>query len=459
MIPTGIREHPITRGSAPLVRMISAGSPLMAVLSNRRELSGGGKLSSILAVFLLIVRERRISPGLILIAQLALPTLGFAILQANNGEVRDGWLVLAAPLIIAVGMALGRSPRETSELASSNPVFAQFLKHAFWILSTLAVLHFALGGIPVFSASIETDRFNLGSSGLGGFPSRAVLYGIPVVALLSLATVSEATKRQTVAIWTLYICTQLALGFKGSALEIIVMAAIAYTIRVGTPQLKHLALFGLCLVIAFVYVEVVRSLYATTSVSDTRGFEYILDRVTTEAIESGYLALWHSPDFSGGLSAFWHDLQQLIARYLGRSDAGDFTFDMLMSSIVTGTPLGVGMFIVPVTVGGTVYLMFSLATPLVVAVLAAIGFAYSWAVASLRGKPSILRSIFAAVLLVGLRIFVLNGNGAYLTINLSFAFFLLWLCALPSLYMNRPHRLGDFKPEQADHVPRRPVSG
>lgn len=416
-------------------------------------------MSSILAVFLLIIRERRISPGLILIAQLALPTLGFAILQDNNGEVRDGWLVLAAPLIIAVGMVLGRSSRDASELVSSDPAFAQFLKHAFWILSILAVLHFALGGIPVFSASIETDRFNLGSSGLGGFPSRAVLYGIPAVALISLSTVKEVTKRQTIAIWALYILTQLGLGFKGSALEIIVMAAIAYLIRVGTPKLKHTVLFALCLLVAFTYVEVVRSLYATTSASGAGGFEYILDRVTTEAIESGYLALWHSPDFSGGLSAFWHDSQQLVARYLGQADSGDYTFDMLMSSIVTGTPLGVGMFIVPVTVGGTVYLMFSLATPLVVAVLAAIGFAYSRAVASLRGKPSILRAIFAAVLIIGLRIFVLNGNGAYLTINLSFAIVLLWMCALPSLYMNRSHRLGDFRSDRAVIVSRKPVRG
>lgn len=429
------------------------------MLPSEFELSGGGKLSSILAVFLIIVRERRISPGLILIAQLALPTLGFAILQAENGEVRDGWLVLAAPLIIAVGMALARSPREARKLVSSNPVFSQFLKHAFWILSILAVLHFALGGIPVFSASIETDRFNLGSSGLGGFPSRAVLYGIPAIALLSLSTVSEATKRLTIAIWILYIVTQLGLGFKGSALEIIVMAAIAYLIRVRTPKFKHMVIFALCLSVAFVYVEVVRSLYATTSVSDAKGFDYILHRVTTEAIESGYLALWHSPDFSGGLSAFWHDLRQLLARYLGQADTGDYTFDMLMSSIVTGTPLGVGMFIVPVTVGGTVYLMFSLVTPLVIAVLAAVGFAWSWAVASLRGTPSILRAIFAAVLVIGLRVFVLNGNGAYLTINLSFAVFLLWMCALPSLYINRSHRLGDVESAQAVEISRRPARG
>lgn len=412
---------------------------------------------SILALLLLLVRERQITPGLILIAQLSLPTLGFAILQTENGDVRDGWLVLAAPLIIAVGMALGPHRKPAKDSVNSNPVLAQFLVHAFWILLVLAILHFALGGIPVFSANIETDRFNLGSSGLGGFPSRAVLYAIPAVALLALSTFSEATKRPTMALWVLYAVTQLGLGFKGAVIEIIVLAAIGYLIRVHSPKLKHIALFSLSLLVAFLYVEVVRALYATTSLLGTGGFEYIWDRATTQAIESGYLALWHSPDFAGGISAFWHDLQQLLARYLGEADSGDYTFDMLMSSIVTGTSLGIGMFIVPVTVGGTVYLMFSMATPLVVGVLTAVGFAWSWAIACLRGSPSILRAIFAAVLVMGLRLFVLNGNGAYLTINLSFAVFLLWVCAVPSLYMNRSHRLGGFPPDHGAKILSRPV--
>jgi hypothetical protein len=399
-------------------------------------------LYSIVAMFLLIVKDRQLTPGLLLIAQLSLPTLGFFILQTENGEVRDGWLVLAAPLIIAVGMMIGPQRKKTTESADSDPIFERFLVHAFWILFVLAMLHFALGGIPVFSSSIETERFNLGGSGLGGFPSRAVLYAIPAVALLSLSTVREATKRQTTAIWLLYVITQLGLGFKGAVVEIIILAAIGYLIRVSRPKLKHMAIFAASLLVAFIYVEVVRSLYATTSVGGTGGIEYMLDRATTQAIESGYLALWHSPDFSGGLSAFGHDFQQLLTRYLGMAEDGDYTFDMLMSSIVTGTPLGIGMFIVPVTVGGAVYLIFSLGTPFVIAVLATIGWAWSWAVASLRGKSTVLRSAFAAVLVIGVRIFVLNGNGAYLVINLSFAVFLLWMCAVPSLYMNRTHRLG-----------------
>lgn len=399
-------------------------------------------MSSILALVLLFIKERQITSGFLLIAQWSLPTLGFAILQAKNGEVRDGWLVLVAPLVVAVGMVLGPHRRSATVRSQTNPALSQFLIHAFWILAGLAVLHFALGGVPIFSANIETDRFNLGGSGLGGFPSRAVLYAIPVVALLSASTVTNATKKPTIALWGLFVLTQLGLGFKGGVVEVIVLAAMGYLIRVNRIKLKHMMMFLVSLLIAFVYVELVRSLYATSSGSSSDGFAYILDRATTQAIESGYLALWYSPEFSGGLSAYWHDMWILLARYFGKPDSGDFTFDMLMSSIVTGTPLGVGMFIVPVTVGGTVYLMFTLATPIVVGLLVLVGFAWSWAVALLRGDPPVVRAIFAAVAIVGLRMFVLNGNGAYLTINLAFACFILLMCALPSIYLNRSHRLG-----------------
>lgn len=433
MISTGVRvllpgrSHGVSDSDRPtLLRYFSGES---AEASWER-----GSVHSILAIILVVLKDRQITPGLILILQLLLPTIGFYVLQRENGEVQNGWLVLSAPVFVAAGIMLGPRPKFAIESISCPPPFARFLVHALWVLSGLAVLHFAIGGIPVLSASIETERFNLGGSGLGGFPSRAVLYAIPAMALLSLSTVTAVTKRTTIAIWILYVATQVSLGFKGAVLEIIVLAAMGYLIRVPKPKLKHITIFTLSLFGAFVYLELVRSLYATTSTRGAKGLQYIVDRSTTEAIESGYLALWHSPDFSGGASAFSHDLQKLFMRYIGMAGDGDYTFDMLMSSIVTGTPLGVGMFIVPVTVGGAVYLIFSLAAPLVIAALGVIGWTWTWAVAHLRGTPAVFRGTLAAVLIIGLRIFLLNGNGAYLLINLTFAVFLLWMCALPSWY-------------------------
>ncbi|GAP60601.1 hypothetical protein AHiyo1_41610 [Arthrobacter sp. Hiyo1] len=386
---------------------------------------------SVIAILMVWVRARRISPGILLLAQLALPTFGFYILQERDGAVPNGWLVLMAPSLVAIGMVL-RRPSNDGEIArqATNPDLHRFLKTTFWILAVLAVLHFALAGIPVLSDSVETQRFSLGSSGLGGFPSRAVLYAIPAVALISLATVTIQTRRTTIAIWILFSITQIGLGFKGGLLEVMFLAALAYLVRVARPRPKHLMLLAAGLVSALLYVEVVRSLYAT-SLNSPSDLGYLLDRSTTQAIESGYLALWNDPTFTSGETAFWHDFLQLMARYVGLGQPDDYTFDMLMSSVVTGTPLGLGLFIVPVTVGGPVYLIFSLPIPLVVMVLILLGWIWTWAISATARMSNLFTGVMAAILIIGIRMFLVNGNGAYLVINLLFTSILLWLCALP----------------------------
>lgn len=391
---------------------------------------------SIISIILLQFRDRRVTPALLLLIQLALPTLGFAFLQELHGDVPNGWVVLSAPLFVAIGMILW--PRGNGTVLTVGRQFdmGMFLRHALVVLTGLAVVHFAIGGIPAFSASLETERFNLGGSGLGGFPSRAVMYALPALALISLATVTDSTKRITVITWSVFIATRLAMGFKGALLEVVFLGVVAYLIRVGKPKFRHLALFVAGLGVALLYVELLRSQYATSG-SNATGWAYLLHRSTSQAIESGYMALWYSPEVGLGDPIFWYDLKQLLLRYLGMSEAGDYTFDMLISSLITGTPLGVGMFVVPVTVGGAVYLLFSMDVPLVLVTLVALGLAWSWAVSSVSHKGSVLICAVAAVAIIGIRMFLLNGNGAYLVINLTFTVAMLWMCALPTWFVGR----------------------
>lgn len=394
---------------------------------------------SIISIVLLLFRDWRVTPALLLLIQLALPTLGFQLLQEQHGEVITGWVVLAAPLFVAFGMVLWPKNQIRRDAEGVPFDMAAFLRHSIVVLTVLAVVHFAIGGIPAFSSSLETERFNLGGSGLGGFPSRAVMYAIPALALISLATVTDRTKRITVIIWGIFIISRLAMGFKGGLLEVIFLGFIAYLIRVGRPKARHLMLFFAGLSLALVYVEVVRSQYAT-SAGGASALDYILHRSTTQAIESGYMALWYSPSVGLGEPVFWYDLKQLLLRYLGLAGSGDFTFDMLISSIITGTPLGLGMFVVPVTVGGAVYLLFSMSIPFVVAVLVSLGFAWNWAVHAIANKKSVVICIIAAVALIGIRMFLLNGNGAYLIINLTFTIAMLSACALPTSLAGRTVR-------------------
>lgn len=305
-----------------------------------------------------------------------------------------------------------------------------FLRNAFVLMAVLTVLHFSLVGITLLNSSVETARFDVGASGLLGLPSRAVLYGTPALTLLSLATLRPATRRVTLAIWILFAASQVALGFKGALAEVLVVSAMGWFLGNRRLRLGPMLLMALGGAAAISYVQFVGSRYATMTGSNA-GFGYVVNRVTTEAIRAGYTALSVPPgSFSG--SVFVSDAQTLIARYDG-SSSGGYTFDELVSSTMTGTHLQAGAFIVPVTVGGPVYLYFSFSALGAVVLLFLLGMA--WAVLAIRiGAPkSALSASFIAVSLYGIRVFLLNGNGAYLVINLAFTGVLLSLCGLPIL--------------------------
>lgn len=400
---------------------------------------------SLLSVLMIYLREKRISPGSVLLMQLSLPTFGFFLLQEKQGAVDDGWIVSVAPFLIGVGIILHKSDSQEQWIIPDKPWLKLFLRDSAIILFILAAMHFSITGITLFSDQVEIDRFSSGSSGFGGFPSRAVLFGIPALALISLATVTAKTRNITVAIWVLFVVSNIFLGFKGAILEALFLALTAYLVRVKYPKARHIAAFAVGLVIALLYVFVVQIRYATSG-GTAGGLQYIFDRSTTQAIESGYLALLYAPSLGEARNVFIDDMGVLIRRYLGLTDGYAYTFDWQMSSIVTGTPLGPANFIVPVTVGGAVYLIFSLGVPMAAFALVLIGMVWTKATQLVRSGRSAGVLAAGAVTLMGLRMFLMNGNGAYVLINLSFTFLILLVCIIPScmrrttrhLYRPRP---------------------
>lgn len=388
--------------------------------------------SLLLGLIIIYVKERQISSTHVMVIQLSLPTIGFLILQDRHGPVDNGWLVLSAPIILAFGMLIGKTSRKCPNLLDQRSWLPDYLKYATMVLTLLAILHYSRTGVALFSEQVETERFDQGSSGFGGFPSRAVMYGLPTLALLSLATLSAATKRITVAIWSVFILSKFALGFKGALLEIILLGIIGYLIRFRRPRIGHLIALGVGVITALVYALVVRSTYATYDAGSSN-LQYVIDRSTTQAIEAGYSALSHAGELKLDSSVFPYDLGVLLTRYSGFQNEYAYTFDWLMSSIITGTPLGPGNFIVPVTVGGPVYLLFSMPTAFAMVAIILAGSLWVWCLRALRNSGRMLDLIGAAAIIIGLRIFLMNGNGAYLAINLAFTFMMLLLCALPVL--------------------------
>lgn len=366
----------------------------------------------------------------IMLAQWILPTVGFALLVQDRGQVRGTAVVLLAPFIFAAGVFLASRVGSRGLVAESDePAWLpSFLRGCILVLGVLAVLHFSAVGIPLLSSSVETSRFDIGSSGLGGFPSRAVLYALPIAALIGLATIRDASKRSAITLWVLFAVTQVFLGFKGGLIEVLIITALGLAIRYGRLGFKQLAGFAVGAVVAIGYVTYVGSKYQTLAGSDA-GIAYVVRRSTSDAIIAGYTALTARPvGISDHTSVLLRDLGVLFGRYLGTAPEG-YSFDELVSSVVTGTPIQRGAFLVPVTVGGPVYLLYSMPVLACILVLLALGIVWRSAVVRLRQASGPLVTVSAGVLVYGIRLFLMNGNGAYLLINLTFTLGLLVICA------------------------------
>lgn len=354
-----------------------------------------------------------------------LPTIGFVMLVRERSYVPGGWLVIVAPALFLFGVALGAGrrvpgPGTDGRTANLRPALVAMA----WVLGALAIIHFSSVGVPLFSSSIETSRFDVGSSGLGGFPSRAVLYGLPIAALGALATHRAETHRVTVALWLMFTVTQVFLGFKGGLVEVVLITTLGVAIRFGRLSFRQLRWVGLGGLVAGGYITLVGTRYQTLAGGGS-GLDYILRRSTSDAIIAGYTALTARPvGIPADSSVFLRDFGVLLGRYLGTAPEGH-SFDELVSAVVTGTPLQRGAFLVPVTVGGPVYLLYSVPVILAALILIAIGVVWSVSIRRLQRASSVTSLVTAAVMLYALRVFLMNGNGAYLLINLGFTLFLL----------------------------------
>jgi hypothetical protein len=87
---------------------------------------------------------------------------------------------------------------------------------------------------------------------------------------------------------------------------------------------------------------------------------------------------------------------------------------------LTGTPPSREYFIVPVTIGGPIYLLLTGGILLTVSILVILGFLWSKGSAMIRNPSSHFVGVQLALFLETLSVFLTNGNGAYLLINTGF---------------------------------------
>ena len=163
-----------------------------------------------LLVLLGISMRAQFGFALVIMVQLAFRIVGVLELSEPN----EAWVALAL-LGAASAFLLGYWPaarREQRRRPSAVGITATLSNGFVWATviaaGVLGVYHLLASGIPLFSDSIETERFSFTSSGLWGIPGRMYLFGIPISWLVALTNGSAREGR----IWS-YKPLQLATGF------------------------------------------------------------------------------------------------------------------------------------------------------------------------------------------------------------------------------------------------------
>lgn len=395
----------------------------------------------LLPVVVVVSRRRELTAQLLLVVSLAPGLIGFALVSRARGMPEEGLLVLLAPALVAVGLVL-HVPR-TAGLDAPPPgsglLAARPLSCAAAGVLALAAYHFAVVGIPVLSARVETVRFSLGASGLMGLPSRALLFGLPILALLTATHRGRVSTTTTAWVWGGFVVSRMAMGFKGGLLEVVIVALTAGLLRGARPRVGTVVALVAGLVAALLFGLFIGGRYGTLAGGDGPGADYVAARLTTGAADPAWWLVEYREEVTAGGSAALHDAQYFAYRYLDLPGGPSFATDQLVSSLVTGTIRSGDSFLVPVTVGGGAYLLASVGLPLAVLGLVLCGAWFSRSCRRLAEGTSLPAAVAAAAVLIGVRTFLLNGGGMYLLINYAFTCALLLLpCALAALLRRPP---------------------
>jgi hypothetical protein len=372
---------------------------------------------------------RGLSAQLEIFVAYLLPVIGFALISSRVGLPNYGNLVLLAPLFLVLGFMLGKlfKPREFEYFeAREEKHHGTELQIMVAVFSCFALYHFYVTGITLLKNDIETARFDFSASGLLGIPSRSFLYAIPILALYSAIFFEKKISKITYILWVVFLLTQIFGGFKGGLFTVFESLIFAIILRARMSSSKLLLVISAGLVASIVYVILVGSSYQTLA-SGTLDLGYIAFRTTEQAAESGHLALAMQEMLSLQIGpAFWHDLSVLFGKYSSGA-ATMLTVESIVSATLSGVRPEVGNFIVPVTLGGPVYFLLTGGPALLMVGMLLIGLALTILIRRLKTEQSLMARLGAITVIEGLRIFLLNGNGAYLAINLAFTFVLFFV--------------------------------
>ncbi len=342
----------------------------------------GTELSaSILAVVLLAViwigflaLRYRVSYLHMILAFLSVQALAVLYNSLDKGNFGPTYLMLAAVGMLVAGMAVhrvvagaARRPSNGHRLETPYPrAYLAVITTFALIVFALVVYHYVVGGIPLFSTSIETLRFEVARSGLLGIPSRMHAFGTLFVLFLLGSYWQRVARRPKYAkrlLLLLYGLTAISLLFSGFKSSLIVLVEVIVILNTYVPSWRareRLSVRSLALYtgIALAAVFVIAAVYAMYRDVDTDIIARVVERIFYISGQAFYFVVDEFVPSRGTTNGqlFYLDIQYLLGQ-LGVLDRYlEYTGGQVISGALHGrSPFT--EFVVPTTMNifGTLY--------------------------------------------------------------------------------------------------------
>lgn len=330
-------------------------------------------------------------------------------------------------------------PGERSSAESLIKTLTPFEVIYLWTLTLiilgLVIYHFVVGGAPVFSSTVEIDRFNFTSSGLFGLPGRMYLYGLPLlvvyISMYHQKTLGNSDRTRIVlrVVWGAYIISRLLTGFKGAIIEIL-STAIFIQAMTGNPlrlsKFKATSKYIALSVLAFIFAFSMAFKYESLRLKELAdGFLYMIDRFTTisaQPVEYVLFSLGHSSayvSFSGYFFYYFNDIAYFSQKYLHLDIMPQtvFPLDKIVSAGIYGVPLSYESFITPVTVGAFAESIINLGMAGGFIAMFAFGCIYYWFITRAKNSKRIGIAASFAYGVIVMHDFMTKGGLIYSIIN------------------------------------------
>ena len=316
------------------------------------------------AIVILLLCRGRLEVGLLAAAGLGQWLAGAYLTRASNhglfAVVMIGTAAFLAGYVVA-GRQRRLRPTRSGDTPSAQSRFALAVLGALTVI--LVVMHFVIGGVPLFSGDVETIRFQLASSGFFGIPSRAYLFGLPIL-LLAYAGLGELSRRDRVILLLLissFVVSRLLGGLKSGLWEVTLVALLAHIVHTGSAppvMSRPVVRRALLLVVAVLFAVYLGTQYSTVQVRSTRGaVDYLVYRLTVGTVGAGeYAVEGHALDRGG--SRIGSDVLYYLDRYssgvprrIGLFVPPPFDTSRLISTGSQGLPTGTSAYVSPVAPG------------------------------------------------------------------------------------------------------------